>query len=177
MPPSFVTLFETIWLPNHEELCNTKPTCKRARPSVTIKWRTKQLFIESYSGSRQGMLQTWETKFSNKRPFGGNKRLYTPKEVKQFPKTLQRSNSVKDKDHRKSMLECTGNTSASWPLNRQRSFALSKTRILHSILHPYFLMITRSFYVHGSDGSGRFPLRDKRHYCLMRFCYIANFLS
>ena len=27
-----------------------------------------------------------------------------------------------------------------------------------------------------SDGSGRFALRDKRHYCLMLFCYIANFL-
>ena len=52
---------------------------------------------------------------------------------------LQRSNSVRDKDHRKSMLECTGNTPASGSLNRQRSFALSKTRILHSILHPYFL--------------------------------------
>ena len=73
-----------------------------------------------------------------KRPFSGNKKLYTSKEVKEFPKMLQRSNSVRDKNHRKSMLECTGNTSASWPLNRQRSFAQSKTRILFSILHPYF---------------------------------------
>ena len=73
-----------------------------------------------------------------KRPFSGNKKLYTSKEVKEFSKMLQRSNSVRHKDHRKSMLECTGNTSASWPLNRQRSFAQSKTRILYSILHPYF---------------------------------------
>ena len=73
-----------------------------------------------------------------KRPFSGNKKLYTSKEVKEFSKMLQRSNSVRHKDHRKSMLECTGNTSASWPLNRQRSFAQSKTRILFSILHPYF---------------------------------------
>ena len=69
MPPTFVTLFRTkpFWLPSHEELCNTKLTCKRARLSVTVKSRTKQLFIVSYSGSRQGMLQllqTWETKFS-----------------------------------------------------------------------------------------------------------------
>ena len=141
MPPTFVTLFGTIWLPNHKELCDTKLGDKQARPSVTINSRTKQLFIESYSGSRQSMLQllqTWETNFSNKRPFSGNKKLCTSREVKEFPKMLQRSNSVRDKDHRISMLECTGNTSASWPLNRQISFTLSKTRILHSILHQYF---------------------------------------
>jgi len=39
--PLFVTLVGTIWLPNQEEWCNTKLTCKRARPSVTIKSRTK----------------------------------------------------------------------------------------------------------------------------------------
>ena len=55
--PTFVTLFGTIWLPSHEELCNTKLTCKRARPNVIVKSQTKQLFIESYSGSRQGMMQ------------------------------------------------------------------------------------------------------------------------
>ena len=48
-----------------------------------------------------------------KRPFSGNKKLYTSKEVKEFSKMLQRSNSVRHKDHRKSVLECTGNTSAS----------------------------------------------------------------
>ena len=48
-----------------------------------------------------------------KRPFSSNKKLYTSKEVKEFSKMLQRSNSVRHKDHRKSMLECTGNTSAS----------------------------------------------------------------
>ena len=48
-------------LPNHEELCNTKLTCKRGRPSVTIKSRTKQLFVESYSGSRQDILQLLQT--------------------------------------------------------------------------------------------------------------------
>ena len=40
-------------------------TCKRARPSITIKSRTKQQLVESYSGSRRDILQlpqTWETK-------------------------------------------------------------------------------------------------------------------
>ena len=121
---------------------NTKLTCKRARPSVTIKSRTKQLFVESFSGSRQDilqLLQTWETKSFIKRSFSRNKKLYASKEVKKIPKMLQRSNSVRNKNHRKSMLECTGNTSASWPLNRQRWYLLSqKQRILHGILHQYF---------------------------------------
>ena len=140
--PLLSPCLEPFWLLSHEEFCNRKLTCKRARPSITVKSRTKQLFIESYSGSRQGMmqlLQTWGTKFSiNGHFFSGNKKQYTSNEVKEFPKMHQRSNSVRDKDNRKSMLECIGNTSASWPLNRQRSFAQSKTRILHSILHPYF---------------------------------------
>ena len=94
MAPTFVTLFGTIWFPSNEELCNVKLTCKQARPSVTVKSQTKQLFIESCSGSRQSMLQlhqTWQTKFSIKWPFSGNKKLYTSKEVKEFPKMLQRS--------------------------------------------------------------------------------------
>ena len=32
------------------------------------------------------LLLTRETKFSNKRPFSGNKKLYTSKEVKEFSK-------------------------------------------------------------------------------------------
>ena len=141
MPPTFVTLFGTIWLPNYEELWNTKLTCKRARPSITIKSRAK-LFVESFSGSRQNilqLLQTWETKSVIKRSFSRSKKLYASKQVKEFPKMLQRSNSARDKNHRKSMLECTRNTSALWPLNRPKvAFALSKRRILNSILHPYF---------------------------------------
>ena len=27
------------------------------------------------------------------------------------------------------------------------------------------------------SNSSEFALRDNRHYCLMRFCYIANFLT
>ena len=67
MPLTFVRLVGTIWLPNQEEWCNTKLTCKRTRPSVTI--------ILSCSGSRQGilrLLQTWETK----RSFSRNKKPY-----------------------------------------------------------------------------------------------------
>ena len=127
MPPTFVTLFGTIWLPNHEELCNRKLTCKRVRPSVKIKSRTKQLFVESYSGFRQDILQwlqTWETNSFIEQSFNRNKKLYASKEDEESPKILQRSNSVKDKNHRKSMLKCTGgntgNTSDSWLLNRQR---------------------------------------------------------
>ena len=37
------------FVPNHEQLCNTKLTCKRAWPRVTVESRTKQLFVESYS--------------------------------------------------------------------------------------------------------------------------------
>ena len=43
MPPTFVTLFGTIWLTQSWRVVNTKLTCKRARPSVTVKSRTKQL--------------------------------------------------------------------------------------------------------------------------------------
>ena len=193
MPATFLMSFECRTLlspclepfvPNHEQLCNTKLTCKRAWPRVTVESRTKQLFVESYSqdpGSYSVrswdllgvtcplsycsvrlnhmlvdslcslkvfkpfnrlihyILQTWEIKFFIKPSFSGNKKLYTSKEVKEFPKMLQKSNSVRDKNHRKSMLECTGNTSASWPLNQQRyQHAQSKRIVLHSILHPYF---------------------------------------
>ena len=56
------------------------------------------------------LLQTSETKAFIKRSFGGNKKLYASKEVKEFPtKLLNRSNSVIHKNHRTSMLECTGN--------------------------------------------------------------------
>ena len=113
MTPTFVHLVETIWLPNHEEWCNTKLTCKRARPSVTIKsWTQKH--VASYSGTRQGillLLQTWETKTFIKQSFiSHNKKLYASKEVKEFPKLLQRSHSVRDKNHRKSTLECMQET-------------------------------------------------------------------
>ena len=92
MPPTFVTLFGTIWLPSYEELCNMKLTWKRARPSITIKSQTKQLFAESFSGSRQDilkLLQTWETKSVIKRSFSRSKKLYASKEVKEFPKMGQ----------------------------------------------------------------------------------------
>ena len=122
MLPTFVTLFGTIWLPNYEELWNTKLTCKRARLSITIKSWTKQLFVESLWGSRQDILQslqTWETKSVIKWSFSRSKKLYASKEVKEFPKMLQRSNCARDKNHRKSMLECARNTPL-WLLNRQK---------------------------------------------------------
>ena len=119
MPPTFVTLFGTIWSPNHEELCNTKLTCKRARPSVTIKSRTKQLSCWKLFRIQAGFCSY--SKLEKQNPLlSRNKKLYASKEVKEFPKMLQRSNSDRDKNHRKSMLECTGNTSASWTLDRQR---------------------------------------------------------
>ena len=123
MPPTFVTLFGTIWLPNYEELCNMKLTWKRARQSITIKSQTKQLFAESFSGSRQDilkLLQTLETKSVIKRSFSRSKKLYASKEVKEFPKMLPRSNSARDKNNRKSTLECARNTSVLWPPNRQK---------------------------------------------------------
>ena len=88
IPPTFVSLFGTIWLPNHEEFCNKKLTCKWARPSVTIKSRTKQLFVESYSGSRQDilqLLQTWETKSFIKRSFSRNKNVLCFKRGQRIP--------------------------------------------------------------------------------------------
>ena len=119
MPPTFVTLFGTIWSPNHEELCNTKLTCKRARPSVTIKSRTKQLSCWKLFRIQAGFCSY--SKLEKQNPLlSRNKKLYASKEVKEFPKMLQRSNSDRYKNHRKSMLECTGNTSASWTLDRQR---------------------------------------------------------
>ena len=67
------------------------------------------------------LLQTSETQTFIKWSFGRNKKLYASKEVKEFPtKLLKRTNSVVDKNHRKSMLECTGNTLSSLPLNQQR---------------------------------------------------------
>ena len=88
MPPTFVILFGTIWLPNHEEFCNKKLTCKWARPSVTIKSRTKQLFVENYSGSRQDilqLLQTWETKSFITRSFSRNKKFLCFKRGQRIP--------------------------------------------------------------------------------------------
>ena len=74
------------------------------------------------------LLQTWETKFFIKQSFSGNRKLFTSKEVEEFLKMCQKSNSrsVRDKNHRKSMLECTGNTLASWPLNQQRYHLVSQ---------------------------------------------------
>ena len=155
--------------------CNTRT--KRARPSVTVESWTKQLFVESYSASRQDMLQllqTWETKFFIKWSFSGNKKLFTSKEVKEFPKMCQKSNfrSVRDKNRRKSMLECTGNTSASWPLNQQRYHLLSQKQessIAYStrISKVQVLMIKHSFYVDFGWIRAAYSLRDKMHYCLM----------
>ena len=85
MLPAFVTLFGTIWLPNLEEWCHTKLTCKRARPSITIKPRTKQQLVESYSGSREDilqLLQTWETKSFIKWSFSRNKKLFASERSK-----------------------------------------------------------------------------------------------
>ena len=186
MPPTFVTLFGTIWLPNNEELCNAKLTYKQARPSVTVKSRTKQLFIESYSGSRQSMLQlhqTWQTKFSIKWPFSGNKKLYTSKEVKEFPKMLQRSilsdtktrgNQFWDaqETHQPHALSAIGKDhllSQNQGSSTAYSTRTSKVQVLNDQASALFML--------SSDGSGRFALRDKGHYCLMHFCKIANFLS
>ena len=120
MPPTFVTLIGTIWLPKQEKWWNMKLTCKCGRPSITIKSWTRQLRVASYSGSRQGilqLLQTWETKTFIKWSFSHNKKLHTSKEVKEFPKLLQRSNSVRDKIHRKSIHR---KHISLWPLNWQR---------------------------------------------------------
>ena len=65
-----------------------------------------------------------------------NKKLYASKEVKEFPKMLKRSNSARDKNHRKSN---AGMRKKHMGLMTSESakitFALSKTRILNSILH------------------------------------------
>ena len=125
------------------------------------------------------LLQTWETKFFSKQSFSGNKKLFISKEVEEFLKMCQKSNSrsVRDKNHGKSMLECTGNTSASWPPNQQRYhyFAQSKTRILHSILHRYFkgssFKWSSTLFMLTSDGSGWLTLRDKMHYWWLLLSY------
>ena len=91
---------------------------------------------------------------------------------------LQRSNSVKDKNHRKSMLECIGNTSASWPHNQQRYHLLSQkqecstaysTHISNvQVLNDQVLFLCWAWM---DQGSFKFALHNKRHYCLMHFCY------
>ena len=208
------------FVPNHEQLCNTKLTCKRAWPRVTVESRRKQLFVESYTQdprriccsysvwswdllgvtwplsycsvcpnhvlvdslcslkvfklfSRSITLhQTWETKFFIKPSFSSDKKLYTSKEVKEIPKMLYRSNSVRDKNHSKSMLECTGNTSASCSLNQQRYHLLSQkqesstaysTRISNvHVLNDQALFLCWAWMDQGSL------------HCLIRFCYIAK---
>ena len=105
MPPTFVALFGTIWLPNYEELCNTKLTFKQARPSIKIKSQTKQPFAESFSGSRQDvlqLLQTWETKSIIKWSFTvlAIKSFMLQKRSENSPKKVERSNSARDKNHR-----------------------------------------------------------------------------
>ena len=68
------------------------------------------------------------------------------------------------------------------PQSAKVTFAQSKPRILHSILHPLFesasfkIMIKHSFYVE-LRWIREFALHDKRQCCLMRFCYRASFLS
>ena len=125
MPPTFVTLFGTIWLPNYEELCNTKLTCKRARPSITIKSQTEQPFAESFSGSRQDilqLLQTWETKSVTKRSFTvlAIKSFMLQKRSKNFLTCLRGQILPGTKTTGNQMLECARNTSALWPLNQQK---------------------------------------------------------
>ena len=148
-----------------KSLCDMKLTCKRARPRIQSSHEQDLLFVESYSGSRQDMLQflqTWETKFFIKWMLSGNKKLYTSKEVKEFPKVLHRSNSVRDKNHRKSMLECPGNTSASWPLNQQRYHLLSQKQECSTAYsnHISELNIKKALFMLSLDGSGRFALSD-----------------
>ena len=140
--------------------------------NITVESRTRQLFVESYPGSRQDMLQllqTWETKFFIKWSFSSNEKLYTSKEVKEFPKMLQRSNSVRDKNHRKSMLECTGNTSASWPLNQQRCHLLSQKQECSTAYSTHISKVQVSndqtlFLCWAQMDQGSL-------YCLMHFCY------
>ena len=151
--------------PIMKSLCDMKLTCKRARPRIQSSHEQDLLFVESYSGSRQDMLQflqTWETKFFIKWMLSGNKKLYTSKEVKEFPKVLHRSNSVRDKNHRKSMLECPGNTSASWPLNQQRYHLLSQKQECSTAYSNHIpeLNIKKALFMLSLDGSGRFALSD-----------------
>ena len=78
-----------------------------------IKTQTKQLHSASNTGSRQGILQlqkTEEPKTFIKWSFSRYKKLNASKEVKEFPKLPQRSNSARDKTKGN---QCTGNTSAS----------------------------------------------------------------
>ena len=156
MPPTFVTLIGTIWLLNQKKWWNTKLTCKCGRPSITVKSWTRQLHVASYSGSRQGILQlleTWETKTWS---FSHNKKLHASKEVKKFPKLLQRSNSVRDKIHNYEI-----NTQETHQLMISQSakvtFAQSKPRILH-ILLPLFesasFKWSSTLLMLSSDGSG-----------------------
>ena len=64
-----------------------------------------------------------------------NKKLYTSKEVNEFPKMLERSNSARDKNHRKSNAGLCKKHIGLMTSESAKTFALSKTRILNSILH------------------------------------------
>ena len=117
MPPTFGTLFGTIWLTQswrvvqHETDLQTSQAKRNNQVTnkTTICWKLFRIQAGFCSYSK---LEKQSPLLSR------NKKLQ--KEVKEFPKMLQRSNSDRDKNHRKSMLECTGNTSASWTLDRQR---------------------------------------------------------
>ena len=118
-----------------------------------------------------------------------NKKLYASKEVKAFPKMLQRSNSDRDKNHRKSMLECTGNTSASWTLNllsqKQESFTAYSTRISRVVKgifvtrdQPFFFpvkcemanfyLVNRDFLSSREAWLCKIIFRETRNKCLIR---------
>ena len=139
MPHTFVTLVGTIWSPNQEERCNIYETelqtsqAKRDKPlaenPVTDKTTTCSKLFRIQADILQ-LLQTEETKTFIKRSFSNNKKLNASKEVKELPKPPQRSNSVRDKNHRKSMhrKHISLRTSQSTKI----IFAQSKRRILHT---------------------------------------------
>ena len=125
------------------------------------------------------LLQTWETKFFIKWPFSGNKKLFTSKEVKEFPKMCQKSNSrsVRDKNHRKSNYAGIN----AQETHRPHDLSISKDTICsvknknppQHILHPYFkgssFRWSNTLFMLTSDGSGRLTVCGiyKMHYCLM----------
>ena len=110
MTPTFVCLVKTIWLPNHEEWCNTKLTCKWARPSVknslllaTIKSfmleKRSKNFLNCYRGQILSETTTTENQCWN---------------------------------------ACRKHIGLMTSQSAKITFAQSEWRILHTIFHPFF---------------------------------------
>ena len=173
------------FVPNHEQSCNMKLTCKHGRPRVTVE-STKQLFVESYtqdpgriccsysvwswdllgvtwplsycsvrpnhvlvdllcslkvfkpfSRSIHYKLQTWETKFFIKPSFSGNKDILQ----KRSKNSLKCSIGQNLSETKTTVNQCWNAQETHQPRAlsiSQDTICSVKTRILHSILHPYF---------------------------------------